>query len=180
MVWAELKLGKMVDWRTLKAAPGIHIPTQRDIPRDVPKFPGGGLSIRTQVEKPEDYETSDSDPDSDSNGSQPLKLSNNPAAVASRRLRMIKRGRDDGQLPLLHPPHLNVVPHILGVSNMAGASNMQARSTRRARAAVTLRAQAGGFSYSPCRAREIWRAWTTIRAPADRRARTTIHFSQRI
>jgi hypothetical protein len=26
MVWAELKLEKMVDWRTLKAAPGIHIP----------------------------------------------------------------------------------------------------------------------------------------------------------
>jgi hypothetical protein len=28
MVWAELKLGKMVDWRTLKDAPGIHIPTK--------------------------------------------------------------------------------------------------------------------------------------------------------
>jgi hypothetical protein len=81
------------------------------------------------VEKPEDYETSDfdpdsdSDPDSNSDGSQPLKLSNNPAAVASRRLRMRKRGRDDGQLPLLHPPHLNVIPHISGASNTAGASN---------------------------------------------------------
>jgi hypothetical protein len=50
-------------------------------------------------------------------------LSNNPAAVASRRLRMRKRGRDDEQLPLLHPPHLNVVPHTPGASNMAGASN---------------------------------------------------------
>jgi hypothetical protein len=28
MVWAELKLGKMVDWRILKVAPGIHIPTE--------------------------------------------------------------------------------------------------------------------------------------------------------
>jgi hypothetical protein len=46
MVWTELKLGKMVDWRTLKAVPGIHIPTERDIPRDILKFPGGGLSIR--------------------------------------------------------------------------------------------------------------------------------------
>jgi hypothetical protein len=120
MVWAELKLGKMVDWRTLKAALGIHIPTERDIPRGVLKFPGGGLSIRRiQVEKPEDYETSDSNPDSDSNGSQPLKLSNNLAAVASRRLRMRKRGRHDGQLPLLHPPHLKVVPNIPGASNTA-------------------------------------------------------------
>jgi hypothetical protein len=70
MVWAEMKLGKMVDWRTLKAAPGIHIPTERDISRGVLKFPRGGLSIkRTQVEKPKDYETSDSDRDRDSDGS---------------------------------------------------------------------------------------------------------------
>jgi hypothetical protein len=27
-VWAELKLGKVVDWMTLKVAPIIHIPTQ--------------------------------------------------------------------------------------------------------------------------------------------------------
>jgi hypothetical protein len=46
MVWAELKLEKVVDWTTLKAAPGIHIPTQRDIPRGVLKFPEGGLSIK--------------------------------------------------------------------------------------------------------------------------------------
>jgi hypothetical protein len=36
---------------------------------------------------------------------------------------MRKRGRDDEQLPLLHPPHLNVVPHILAASNTAGVSN---------------------------------------------------------
>jgi hypothetical protein len=124
MVWAELKLEKMVDWKTLKIAPGIHIPTERDIPRGVLKFLGGGLSIRrTQVEEPDEYKTSDFDPDSDSDGSQPLKLSNNPAVIASRRLQMRKRGRDDEQLPLLHPPHLHVVPHIPGTSNTSGASN---------------------------------------------------------
>jgi hypothetical protein len=80
------------------------------------------------VEKPDEYETSDSDPDSDSDGSQPLKLSNNPAVVASRRLRMRKRGCDDEQLPLLHPPHLNVVPHIPGTSNTVGASNTSGTS----------------------------------------------------
>jgi hypothetical protein len=74
------------------------------------------------VEKADPYETSDSSLDSDFDGSQLSKLLNNPAAVASRRLRMRKRGRDDEQLPLLHPPHLHVVPHIPGVSNMAGSS----------------------------------------------------------
>jgi hypothetical protein len=81
------------------------------------------------VEKPEDYETSDSDPDSDFNGSQPLKLSNNPAAFASRRLRMRKREHDDEQLPLFHPPHLNVVPHIPRASNTAGAINTAGTSS---------------------------------------------------
>jgi hypothetical protein len=72
MVWAELKLEKMVDWRTLKATPDIHIPTERDIPQGVLKFPGGMLSIRrTQVEKPDPYETSNSSLDSNSDGSQP-------------------------------------------------------------------------------------------------------------
>jgi hypothetical protein len=75
------------------------------------------------VEKADPYETSDSFPNSDSDGSQPLKLSNNLTAVASRRLRMRKRGHDDEQLPPLHPPHLHVVPHIPSASNTAGASN---------------------------------------------------------
>jgi hypothetical protein len=145
MVWIELKLGKVVDWRTLKVAPGIHIPIERDIPWGVLKFPGGGLSIRrTQVEKPDPYETSDSSPDSDSDGSQPLKLSNNPAAVAPRRLRMRKRGRDDEQLPPLHPPHLHVVPHVPGVSNTAGTSIIVgASNTACASDTVGARASAG-------------------------------------
>jgi hypothetical protein len=75
------------------------------------------------VEKADEYKTSDFDPDNDSDGSQPLKLSNNPAAVASRRLRMRKRGCDDEQLPFLHPPHLHVVPYISGASNTVGAIN---------------------------------------------------------
>jgi hypothetical protein len=124
MVWAELKLGKEVDWRTLKFAPGIHIPTERDIPWGILKFPEGRLSIRTQVDKADPYETSNSSLDNNSDGSQPFKLSNNPVAIASRRLRMKKRGHDDEQLPPLHPPHLHVVPHVPGASNTAGTSNM--------------------------------------------------------
>jgi hypothetical protein len=66
MVWAELKVGKLVDWTTLKAVPGIHIPTERDIPRGVLKFPGDGLSIkRTVPEKTDPYVSSDSYPDND-------------------------------------------------------------------------------------------------------------------
>jgi hypothetical protein len=83
---------------------------------------------------------SDSDPNSDSDGSQPLKLSNNPAVVASRRLRMRKRGRDDVQLPLLHPPNLNVVSHIPGASNTAGAS--QDCLNRRPTVKITVRTSA--------------------------------------
>jgi hypothetical protein len=75
------------------------------------------------VEKADPYETSDSFPNSDSDGSQPLKLSNNLTAVASRRLRMRKRGHDDEQLPPLHPSHLHMVPHVPRTSNMAGVSN---------------------------------------------------------
>jgi hypothetical protein len=70
MVWAELKLEKVVDWTTLKAAPGIHIPTQQDIPWGVLKFPEGGLSIkRTIPEKSDPYVSSDSSLDSDSDES---------------------------------------------------------------------------------------------------------------
>jgi hypothetical protein len=70
MVWAELKLGKVVDWTTLKVAPGIHISTQRDIPQGVLKFLGRGLSIkRTQPEKPDPYVSSDSSPNSNSDRS---------------------------------------------------------------------------------------------------------------
>jgi hypothetical protein len=75
------------------------------------------------VEKPDPYVSSDSSPDSDSDGSQPLKLSNNPADVASRRLWMRKRACDDEQLPPLHPLDLHVVPHIPGASNTAGTSS---------------------------------------------------------
>jgi hypothetical protein len=92
MVWAELKLRKLVDWTTLKAAPGIHIPTEQDIPQGVLKFPRGGLSIkRTALEKMDPYVSNDSSPDSNSDEKQPMRLSNNPTAVASRRLRMRKR-----------------------------------------------------------------------------------------
>jgi hypothetical protein len=129
MVWAELKLGKVVDWTTLKAAPGIHIPTQRDIPRGVLKFPEGGLSVRRTIpEKPDPYVSSDSSPDSDSNGSQPMKLSNNPIAVASRRLRMRKRTWENEHLPLLQAGDVHLDQHTAGASNTAGASDIAGAS----------------------------------------------------
>jgi hypothetical protein len=42
---------------------------------------------------------------------------------------MRKRGRDDEQLPPLHPSHLHVVPHIPSASNTAGARNSDAVGT---------------------------------------------------
>ena len=70
MVWAELKLEKVVDWTTLKATLGIHIPRQQNIPQDILKFLEGGLNIRrTILEKADPYVSSDSFPNSDSNRS---------------------------------------------------------------------------------------------------------------
>ena len=51
MVWAELKLEKLVDWTTLKAAPSIYIPTEQNVPQDKLKFPGGGLSVKRTIPK---------------------------------------------------------------------------------------------------------------------------------
>ena len=100
-------------------------PNRTRYSQGVLKFLGGELSIRrTQVEKLDPYVWSDSSLDSNSDGSQPLKLSNNPATVASRRLRMRKRACDDEQLPPLHPTNLHMVPHILGMKNMAGVGNI--------------------------------------------------------
>jgi hypothetical protein len=116
-------LGKVVDWTTLKAAPDIHIPTQRDIPQGVLKFPEGGLSVRRTIpEKADPYVSSDLFPNSDSDGSQPMKLSNNPTAVASKRLRMRKRTRDDEHLPLLQAGDVHLDQHTASTSNTAGVS----------------------------------------------------------
>jgi hypothetical protein len=79
---------------------------------------------RTQPEKPDPYVSSDSSPNSNSDRSQPLKLSNNPAVVAFRRLWRRKRTNNDEQLPLLHLANLYVVPHIASPSHMAGESNI--------------------------------------------------------
>jgi hypothetical protein len=123
MMWAELKLGKVVDWTILKSALGIYIPIQQDIPRGVLKFPSGRLSIKkTQLEKLDPYVLSDSSPHSGFDGSQPLKLSNNPAAVASIKLQMRKRTHNDEQLLFLHIADVQLIPHNLGTSKTAGVS----------------------------------------------------------
>jgi hypothetical protein len=112
----------VVDWTTLKTAHSIHIPIQRDVPWGVLKFLEGGLSIkRTQRDRLDPYVSNDSSPNSNSDGSQPMKLSNNPTAVASRRLRMRKRTRDGEQLPLLQAVDVHLDQHIASASNTASA-----------------------------------------------------------
>jgi hypothetical protein len=79
--------------------------------------------------KSDAYVSSESSPNSDSDGSQPLKLLNNPTIVASLRLQMKKRAQDDEKLPPLHTaevylgPHTTGASHMVGVSNTAGVSN---------------------------------------------------------
>jgi hypothetical protein len=51
-----------------------------------------------------------------------MKLLNNPAAVASRRLRMRKRTRDDEHLPLLQAGDVHLGQHTVGASNTANTS----------------------------------------------------------
>jgi hypothetical protein len=105
MVWAELKLGKVVDWTTLKAAPIIHILTQRNITQCILKYPKGGLSIqRTQLKKPDTYVSNNSSIDSNFDENQSLNLPSNPAAIASRRLQHRKEhGMMNTCLPIRIP-----------------------------------------------------------------------------
>jgi hypothetical protein len=64
-----------------------------------------------------------------------MKLLNNPAAVASRRLRMRKRTRDDEHLPLLQAGDVHLGQYTAGASNTAvvsvavGASNSASANT---------------------------------------------------
>ena len=131
MVWDELKLEKVMDWMTLKAIPNIDIPTQQEIPQGVLKFSKKGLSIhRTPLGKPNAYVFSDSSPNSNSNGSQPLKLSNNPIAIASKRFQMRKKKRNNEQLPPFHTAKVHLGPHTSGTSHTAGASNIAGANNR--------------------------------------------------
>jgi hypothetical protein len=74
------------------------------------------------MRKTDPYVSSDSSPDSDYDESQPMRLSNNLAAVASTRLRMRKRMQDDEHLPLLQAGDVHLGQHTAGASNTAGAS----------------------------------------------------------
>lgn len=70
MVYAEVILHKVVDWRTIKASPSITMPTGRDIPKER-RFREGGLGRKVNQKPNEaEYHTDDSDPDSDSDGAR--------------------------------------------------------------------------------------------------------------
>jgi len=90
-VHTKVKLGKRVDWSTLKAlGEKVKIPTPDNgfIPIGVRKYPQGGLGkIKTMVEPPDTYVTTDSDTDTDSDGSHtpPSPLSHRAQLCAKRR-----------------------------------------------------------------------------------------------
>jgi len=70
MVYVELQLGKMVDWRTFKTSKKVIIPTTMDIPRVGPlNNPRNGLGPKkniTQGVADEDYPWSKSSSSKDS------------------------------------------------------------------------------------------------------------------
>lgn len=98
MVWAELKLGKTVDWTTIKSTPRVHIPRAPSIPRGVLKFPQGGLINPTIAPKlrEEPYHTDDSPDTSDSDGGPPVFDQHQAGTISAKRVRKRSRG---GVLP---------------------------------------------------------------------------------
>jgi hypothetical protein len=74
------------------------------------------------------YVSSNSSTDDGSDGSQPLKLSNNPVAVASRRLWFKKRTQDDEHVPLHQNATIYLAPRIVGMSHTTGASHIMGAS----------------------------------------------------
>jgi hypothetical protein len=58
-----------------------------------------------------------------------MKLSNNPTAVASRRLQMIKRTRDDKHLPFLQAGDVHLGQHTTGARDAVGSSNLAGANT---------------------------------------------------
>ena len=84
MVYAEVILHKVVDWTTIKFVKSITMPTGRDIPRQR-IFPDGGLGRIMKV-KPSDrkYETDESEPDSDSDGTRTRRVPRGAVAQTTR------------------------------------------------------------------------------------------------
>jgi hypothetical protein len=74
------------------------------------------------------YASNNSSTGSDFDGSQPLKLSSNPTAVAFRRLRLKKRTQDDEHVPPNQDAKVHVGFQIEGARIMVGASNMAAQA----------------------------------------------------
>lgn len=95
MVYAELVLRKVVDWRMIKHVPGIKChPKEVYIPKGVLKFPEGVIK---RFDNPNEHGNevavvwSASEDDSDSDGRQVRKVSTTKAAEAARMSRLRKR-----------------------------------------------------------------------------------------
>ena len=117
MVWVELKLGKSVDWSSIKSTPRVIIPHDPVIPRGVLKFPGGGL-VNTDAAprtREEPYHSDDSPYTSDSDGGPPVFDQHQVGSISAKRVR--KRNRQ-APLPIEHvsvarqllPPEVDAQP----------------------------------------------------------------------
>jgi hypothetical protein len=79
-VYAEVALGKRVDWTTVKEGKHVTRPLTSDIPRGILRFPdapNGGMAVtRSTTKAMEDatYHSATSEEDSDSDGSRPRKM----------------------------------------------------------------------------------------------------------
>jgi hypothetical protein len=104
MVWTELVLKKMVDWRTIKQAKNITMPEEQDRPRRVLMFPHSGLNL---LRPPVGQDIEEDDPeaseeDNDSDGTHPTRKHQTPGQKrALKALREQKRARHKKALRLL-------------------------------------------------------------------------------
>jgi len=106
MVYAEVILGKAVDWRTIKNAPKLTVPEVQEIPRGK-KFPEGGLGrVQTKFHNVVVvHETDESEYDPDSDGTRGERV---PRARVARAARVVQN---------------RVAPAEAAVEDIAGASN---------------------------------------------------------
>ena len=94
MVWVEVGLQRMIDWRSYGAEMGVTLPPGENIPQ-TRTYPNGGLGVlRTATAPPPTYDVEESSEDSDFDGANPPFLSTSPTAIQSRQLRARKRARD--------------------------------------------------------------------------------------
>ena len=97
MVWVEIALEKKIDWHSYRVDARVTLLPNWNIPRTC-KCPNRGLGItQTATIAPPTYDPTNSNDDSDSDGTNPPLLSTSPSAIRNRKIWAKKWARDGFQ-----------------------------------------------------------------------------------